>query len=1036
MVNTRKADTTLPEIGLYNSSLALVTGRPDYQLRISGTAFVSNPRYVGDDITLDITGLTPGDLPLDFEVLGEQPENCPINPVTGLEQILWKHGIIDKDIFGEVVEAMDPTLGGSYSTMSFATVLLMNNLPGLDGRTLFRFLQYHSIDPFRCEIIVCVFVDGACVQWSEPQIERLTDAEHTVMVESVDAFLKIHKDVLKIEISESVFPTAPEDSRGKFVPLCLGRIPEAEGRRVSGSDTAITLIVRDGMEIKRTRASAWVAGTRTLTLITQGVVFEANDSRLVGNFIEVAPAGLSGDQILSPIIISNSITTGTELTVVVLSDSFRDQNEEVAAPVVGAIPTVNSWWFKVSAVSEFQALSDGQVSDASGPLLGWSENLGEFFPVTQIEKATYQDADYSEVPGLAGVLLFPRGENLNVPTQRNLIVPQWLRKGPALANSWQYEGLVPTIPPPTDEFGAFNADLPLLIDRVSSTGYSRAWSITIPTGSAPTTLLWNIQTASVSDTNLPLVPVDFMFQPPEGMRFDDDERLKFGIKMSLTLSGRMSSAEAHYEVGVIVQLVDATGSSIYSTPYRRIAGGPTDVTASTTGTTFNIDSFSGDYFDPPSTASPWGLIDVDYDDTLDPDQRSLETLAEFLRSEDLAGSFRLRVRLHIRFDSFFQNSVIDPLTAPFGFTVKEIGLFRARENYEGAVYKKVTGAKFGGTWGGRKTASDPILSIPDAIEYLIRERDGSTAIDTDSFDLCLARRPAVYWHIGRQITEQAVTPKGSPGTTRDLIAELCKTGFLSVVPGRDKNRRLINLDGYDGATGPITDIIDGSMGEGQVVGLDRVFTGCEFKYDKNPATGEYRSSVFIRKTSEDAFPGPDELVPGTTTPLWTTYAGGFGSDYPTAITVWERYHSAFVLTQRENFDKQELDWCQSNARLGLDTSIPDVPVFLALIRSEWYSVPRKQYTFRVPVTASNLVRLLGDRVIFRDIKRTGNLYFYAIVEEQALLTKDNEIQIKVSHKMDDQGFEISPEPLYITASVGGDTITASIGGDTITAVVN
>jgi hypothetical protein len=260
--------------------------------------------------------------------------------------------------------------------------------------------------------------------------------------------------------------------------------------------------------------------------------------------------------------------------------------------------------------------------------------------------------------------------------------------------------------------------------------------------------------------------------------------------------------------------------------------------------------------------------------------------------------------------------------------------------------------------------------------------------------------------------------------------------FLTVAPGRNQNRRLVNLEGYDDASEVIEDIIDGSMGDGEVVGLDRVYTGLEIKYDKNPANGEYRSTVFVRKTSEDSFPGIDEVVSGTDTPLWTTYAGGF-LDYPTALTVWDAYHAAYLVTRRENVYKMEIDWFQKNSRIGLDSTVPDAPVYLALILSGWYSQPRKRYTFEVPVTTASLARQLGDRVIIRDLKRTNDLYFKVIIEGQMLITKENKIKMTVSHRLNDTGTAASPVLEYITESVGGNTITESTGvSTTITEVVN
>src|SRR5690606_4597918 len=58
----------------------------------------------------------------------------------------------------------------------------------------------------------------------------------------------------------------------------------------------------------------------------------------------------------------------------------------------------------------------------------------------------------------------------------------------------------------------------------------------------------------------------------------------------------------------------------------------------------------------------------------------------------------------------------------------KIALFRMNEAYTGSKYHFVTGVKIG-DWGTReplRIEGDPVLSIPDSIEYFMRERDHAT----------------------------------------------------------------------------------------------------------------------------------------------------------------------------------------------------------------------------------------------------------------------------------------------------------------------
>jgi hypothetical protein len=991
--------------------------------RTSNTSLLGSKKtkYVDLPDTVTITGKTSFDvssmtytsMPIDFDIIGVVPENPPTNPVTGQPQIRWKEGVISKDILGNPAEAFDMTLGGGYSTMSLSGLSLMNNLPGL-GRPLFKYLRDNGIDLYRCSISIYPIIDGEFVQWSEQQIEKVIDAEHRLNIEAYDSFLTIHKDVLKTEITQDLFPTAPEETKGKFLPLAIGRIPEAELIRISERDGALVLATIGSRNYKYTRAM--VQSGNSLALWTPGATFTANDSRLLGARVAVLLAGTTGEEYYAPTITGNFVTTANTTTVQ-LSDVFRKKDQTPVNVVVGT--TENTWWFKIYSITDFEVVSDDEVSAISGYPMGWIDGQEEFSNLPARAKTLYPDGDYSAIPGPAGVLLNPRNEEVNAPDRIYIDYSEPILAALPLTKPEKATSVGSlTIVETADTFPTVGSPATDLVDRDNSTGYGKSWTGTTGLSSSGV-ILFN--TGSVHNAVEPASIASVNLRFPDGFLLESTEKIVIGCNFDMVISSR-NALGTTFEAGMTYSLIDPNGYVLITGTYKRIFRSE-DVPANVSGVvytapggrTFSHRGLGGEYLIPEETASAWTLVDCDPD----------EKISKFLRDKEFASGVTLRINFHLKFDTVIDAGGV--AVFPFSYNILEMAAFRSFDAYSGTIYQKVTGAKFGGTWGGRKTSANAVTSIPDTIEYLIRQRDESTLIDTDSFDLCLARRPETFWNIGRQIEEQA--------NTKDLIEQLCRHAFLAVAPGRDKNRRLINLEGYVDADTVVSDIIDGSMGDGQVVGLDRVYTGLEIRYDKNPANSEYRSTVFIRKTDEDEFPSYSELIPGTSSKLWKTYAGGF-MDYGTAKVVWDRYHAAFLLIRRENVDKRDCDWFQSNNRVEMNELQEDSAVYLALVLSEWYCTPRKRYTFRVPVTAENVARRLGDRVIFMDTKRTGGLYFRAIVEEQTLDTANDQIEIKVSHLLTDEGYAEAPVTAYITEVIGGNTITETIGGNTITEVVN
>lgn len=1072
MIVTKVTEPVDEAIGMYDNVMCLITERPDFGLYATGpgAGYVENPVTDEDEIvSIDVDGLTPeilgegldfdieGNVPgqlleltgpgagyahkptltgdvlsvnvqglapeklgegLAFDLVGNSNGEPPLNPVSGHPQLKWKHGMIARDNFGRPEEFFDPMRGGGYSTATGMGFALMQNVPGLGGKTLDQYLRDKGIELLNCIVKLYVVIDGVFSQWKEFQIQGVKPDEHEIKLDCRDAAYLIHKPVLKVEVTKEQFPDAPEDSRGKFLPLTIGRVPEAELLPATAARAPITLNVIDGTESTIARIVGANFLGRRINIKTSGVSFSADDQRLVGKYVGVIAAeGEGGVEYFSPKILSNG-ETSAGITQLSLSDHFRDRNEEAKAPT--SFTSRLSWWIQVYEVTNYQIASDGEVYSFKGDVLGWSEERKQFFSIKSKAVSFHPNADLPGMP-YAGVDLLPEDGEVFSPPERISVISQAPRTIQRTAVAPVYVTGVFDVDV-TEGFPAVGQPAPYLVDKQAATAYGRRIDLTVK-GGIGSAVTYN---GGGEDTGYgPLHAFDFKL--PSDFYLESEERIMLGMSLSVFLSNK-GATSANYATRFRAAIVDQYGDEIYAADFQRFKykdGSFVDqnnplnnnLNPGPSGAWYHYDGLSAFYFG--GAENGWALVNVDPTDNLH----------KWLRNELVAGTATLRIYVAFRMATAYNIVDVDEEFA-LEYKINEIGIFRQKESYAGTKYAPVVGVKFGGTWGGRKAAADPILTVPEAIEYLIRERDGSDLVDTSSFDTLNFYRGSFSWWIGKQITDQ--------GSTIDLIDKLCNHIFAAVVPGRDAKRRIINLDGYaeSDRTYDASNIIRDSVAEAEVTGLDRVRTGLELKYDHNPATGEYRSTVFVRKTSENSFPAESDLVPGTTTPLWTTYAGGF-KEYANAKAAWENYHAGWLLIRRDNIDVRECDWFQSRERCGVDPEWEDPAVFLALILSEWFSQPRKKYTFALPITTHNLGLLLGSRINFADEKRTGGLYYQCLVEHIVLVTErnrpgDERLEVVVSHRLTDVGTEAPPVPPVVwTETVDGPVITETVDGPTV-----
>lgn len=986
-------------IGLYDSVLCLVTGRLGY-------------------------------------TEGNPPAKPPENPVTMEPQLIWKDGLIAKDSLGTPEEVVDPALGGGYSTMSSADLKLINNQLALDGETLFDYLNTMGINLFRCELLFFAVIDGVFELWGTYSIEDVTNEEHLLRLTAVDGFLTIHKETLKAEVSLAGFPAAPDDSQGKFIPLCIGRIPETALLPVTGQIVRMLLCTKGG--IKYELAQIQGAYGLNITIKTGSKIFEANALR--DKFIRVARAEQTDQKYTPTTISSNSASSGSgeSFTVAItLSSSF------------GAILQVGSW-VQVYDLKNFNAASDGPIHGFTRPLLGYRDGGFVNIEGKVINRFSSQGESDPPFADISGITARPEGDYAPYQPQDGFLVGigEIVRvedNGPGVSVKQLYDPNNATVvlhqPYP---FG--RRDSVIAVDGIQEISVEYSYpSVNLPLPNLTNKKnpdwgkhLYYSRRISATMINSQYEyavrlydSVSFNIPIPSDFSLDDEEDLSIAMDADFCVNAQNLASRIGLRVRCYARLLDIYGYVSSGQVELMIAdySGSPPFLGNGGSQKKEIRQVGNFYYDGSGSGTNAVVLRTTSVDFL-----------PLLRDKEARKSIKgIGVQLVFEFSRNNSGGLSGTKVLECGHDLYQIALFRKRDTYTGAKYSYVTGVDFGNDWGEDRNpprpAGNPVLSIPDAIEYLIRKRDDAgDKIDTASFDASLNQRFPYSWHVGRQVTEQK--------NSKDYITELCRHGFLCLVPGRDGKRRLVPLDGYDNpgivATYDDSNILDGSVSDSAITGLDRVYTGLELRYDKNPATDEYRSTVYVRYTERETFP---EYVEEPNAE-WTKYVGGF-QDYESAKACWQNYRNAYLVSHRVNIYKLDCDWFQSNARLqpgATDQLEPyDAAVSLAWVLSAWYSGPRIPYTFRVPLTSENMDNLqLLNRVLFRDIKRTGGLYYKTLVERTALDTVNAQIEVTVSRLATDSGYP-DPEdatPRYLMEVVGGDTLTETIGGNTLTEIVN
>lgn len=313
-------------------------------------------------------------------------------------------------------------------------------------------------------------------------------------------------------------------------------------------------------------------------------------------------------------------------------------------------------------------------------------------------------------------------------------------------------------------------------------------------------------------------------------------------------------------------------------------------------TTASTEKFSihGSYYNSESNPSLFYTIKSD------------ASLISFMDSLKKARAFP-RIMIHMIFESVSAGYIAD---------IQEIAIIGKRtvnvvnEN----IYSGLMGEVFGTTWGGRMTPSAPILTLPDAIEHLVRNYDisapvwragqvvsvgkkirstsdnnhvfictvagvthatteptwtttvGATytdgtatwrqfmeiPIDITSFNSLGSRRGT--WFVGRTLTEKKKSIEYYKQLFQQgfLIGLIDRFGKLKCKAWLDEATPLVTFDN--------TNIVPGTLEYMESSPITLAYTEILVRYDYNPGADKFNKQISITKADQPVFPGPNELV--------------------------------------------------------------------------------------------------------------------------------------------------------------------------------
>ena len=899
---------------------------------------------------------------------------------------IWDEGILIKNGIGTPERNVELESTGDYGTLSGFDFSVKNS------NLFWEFCESNDIYLGNIDIYFFVVIDGYFYyQWSGV-INSEIDRERSHKIICRDNFKKIHKMLPPRSITKTEYSDADSRITGDAFPICFGDIPYAILKAVNGNQEfeVIDTYNAEPVKIFFVYTGYYMSDNYWYyAILTKTRKFVADE--LNGKYIYVFSGENSnsylGRKIHDTLTSYNESALGWHTTVVKIAsvpdidqynfDSNGYNRSDPTNNEVGA----DTWLFQLAGISSRQYVSLNEISsyreydEGQGVLSYYNEDKNDYEDISQIVKErSTSDATIDVTGNVRGkddevceYLYFPLG------TSPISVIPAISDNG--LPSSPDYTTLYDL-----DRTTYFQSD-----DGVSPDWWGFAW-----------------------DDPYYKFQMDFTLQLPDSI-IGDDKLQNIYLAPDFDLLGIKSGASIRIELAYRCRgdygLYNANVAEYNA--QRQTWSGFDDHTK-----TYIFNYLPNEYYndgDDNSENTYFGKFAL-YSltaDSLTGDGYNVNTKIISLDGDNLnmvknGNARQINVSLYIRVSN---NSPEHPR-----IRIKQLG-FAAQKLFP--IYNSLYA-----TVCGELVSSQETNNVYRTFEHILETYD---EIDSSNIDYGNLSDERKNWKIGRQITEQK--------NSFEYLRELCKHSFVALFPTRAGKRGLnawIDADA-SGTTHGNSDIIQGSVENWKKTDARNIYNVPVIRYAWSPGPEKYTKSMFIAKISESSFPAIDGD--------WQEYAGGMGG-YGDAKYLWDACHTSYEKYRSENelpAELSELPWFIDydvfNGINSITGTAQDTAYMYFSELINWCTQQKYTCEYRIPISKTNALLELTDKITFTDVFYTNNTTVNAWVTGIGIDTEKDEIIIRIITDVDDVGIkdiivETGDAPDIITESGSQpDTIT-------------
>jgi hypothetical protein len=905
---------------------------------------------------------------------------------------IWANNFIAMDGIDPASRRIDLETRATYGRNSGFNFKIENSLKVWD------YFKNNEIYTNKKKVKYFALVEGEAYQvWAGEVKENKRDDKYYYF-ECIDSFKDLHKNLPPNEITETEFANLTDNAYGRAIPVVFGAVPFSPIYNVSK--------IVEGLE--SLPVADYDFDTKTIT-ITKEDFFEVGDSlKLIGGGIDEAfvyeVVSVSGFNVTLDQYIGNISQT-----------DFDNSYKPIAAGTIGSTQPAffkNSGWFvrKLNFESTFLLSNEriGSVaertSDSKNYLFNYSEDETTYNDISEIVELVDINGDVDiEYPFMN---LIEKDTNLD----QEIVIyrPNYSITGP--------QGLI-GVP---DFYAAngitsggvqwFSRETSVAVERVG------AWNREIVDKKRTD---WDsVRTFGDTSTRVPFN--SFVYEcvvGAETFKGLSDFNLVFDFAVdtrNYIIGGSPGSLRLESKIAIETEAGEVLGedSAVYRDWGYDIVGG------------FQGYAFLPDqYYLPGFEGSPfliWGrpipFID-EFENSIVKTEFPAK-LQKIIDNTEATEDIVVKLKIII----IFEDAVPGPLkTQNIDLRVIQIGIMEKANvvKLSDGVYTRIN---VGEKYNGLSTETPK-----NVLSKILEDYDG---IDYSQIEYTNIEAQRDFWYVGKTITKKK--------NSSDHIVDFLRQMWIGLAPSR-KGKRLLSafIEKKNIAstyTHNESNITKGSVKNFSNIPAHKVYNTFTVKYAWNPAKKKFDKSFFIDNVDQDAFPAITEN--------WYTYVGGLSdTSYATAKAIWEKCHAAYLISgviQKMPESMEYVDWAQDNTYDGIDNNSAGVDSvawkYLELC-VDWLAVPKGYVEYSLPISSTNVLIELFDRVDFSDRIKTNDLTRGGWVVKNEIDAKDDIINIKLI--LDPETPIPTPDRIVEHGNILEDTITElGIGGstDTITEI--